>query len=157
MAKADKPKVKMPRRRKTPGKLKPTIIKGIPDAPAWMMADAKSEWVRVCGELDKMGILASADLMALQTLCQTFAQWVAAEQYLTKHGTAYMTTTREGMERWTTYPQVAVARECRNTLGQLYKVFGLQPAARATIGLEMGRDKKEGDPVVEKHFGQETL
>ena len=141
------------RRKKTEVKLTPTTIKGVPEPPSWLHPIAKTHWCEVCSELDHLGILATADIWALQTLCQTFKAWAEAEQYLNENGMSYSTVTREGVEIRKAHPEVAVSRECRTSLLQQYKTFGLNPGARATIGLEMGRDKNASNPIADKHFG----
>jgi P27 family predicted phage terminase small subunit len=58
----------------------------LPKCPAWLDPAAKKEWRRVVPELERIGMLTCVDGAALGGYCQSYGRWVAAEQFIQKHG-----------------------------------------------------------------------
>src|SRR5271167_2051839 len=48
---------------------------GLPQAPAELAGDARTEWRRVARTLHRAGLLATLDRAALAAYCQAFARW----------------------------------------------------------------------------------
>ena len=59
-----------------PGKRKlntkePNPGKGMPDCPAWLLPEAKTEWIRLSEKLNQMGVLTDIDRSAFAAYCQS--------------------------------------------------------------------------------------
>ena len=60
-----------------PGKRKlntkePNPGKGMPDCPAWLLPEAKTEWIRLSEKLNQMGVLTENDRSAFAAYCQSY-------------------------------------------------------------------------------------
>ena len=94
-----------------------------------------------------MGILAKIDGHALSVLCQTWARWRKAEEFIEEHGETYPVKDREGRIKYLKkFPQVATAESCARTLNRFMAEFGLTPSARSRIEIPQaagdGKDDK---------------
>jgi phage terminase small subunit len=50
-----------------------------PTCPAHLAATAKSEWKRLAGVLNEIGLLTRIDRTVLATYCQAYGRWVEAD------------------------------------------------------------------------------
>ena len=57
------------------GEVEPTL--GFPDAPEWMLPEAKAEWERLRGDTRYAEAIAKVDRAMLATYCQLWARFVA--------------------------------------------------------------------------------
>ena len=123
------------------------------DCPEWLGVEATKKWHEVVMLLDEMGILAKIDTTALQVFCATWERWLMAAKVIQEKGPSYESVSaREGMVIIKTRPEVKIVESCTIAMQQLFKNFGLTPAARKTMSVKQGRDKLESDPLEEKYF-----
>ena len=54
----------------------------LPDCPAHLCDAARTEWQRIAGPLQSIGVLTSVDRAALAAYCQCWGRWVEAEEKL---------------------------------------------------------------------------
>ena len=85
-----------------PGKRKlntkePNPGKGMPDCPAWLLPEAKTEWIRLSEKLNQMGVLTEIDRSAFAAYCQSYARWKEAQEHINSEGATY--ETENGMQR----------------------------------------------------------
>lgn len=117
-----------------PGKRKlntrePNPGKKLPSCPMWLHPDAKKEWKRLAGKLNKMGILSEVDMASFAAYCQAFARWKEAEEYLTANGTTF--TTPNGYVQQ--LPQVSIAQTSLKLMNTFASNFGLNPSTRSRL------------------------
>ena len=79
-----------------PGKRKlntkePNPGKGMPECPAWLLPEAKTEWIRLSEKLNQMGVLTEIDRSAFAAYCQSYARWKEAQEHINSEGAAYET------------------------------------------------------------------
>ena len=72
-----------------PGKRKlntkePNPGKGMPDCPAWLLPEAKTEWIRLSEKLNQMGVLTEIDRSAFAAYCQSYARWKEAQEHMSE-------------------------------------------------------------------------
>lgn len=82
--------------------------KGMPDCPAWLLPEAKTEWIRLSEKLNQMGVLTEIDRSAFAAYCQSYARWKEAQEHINSEGATY--ETENGMQR----PNPWVARAAVN-------------------------------------------
>jgi len=85
-----------------PGKRKlntkePNPGKGMPDCPAWLLPEAKTEWIRLSDKLNQMRVLTEIDRSAFAAYCQSYARWKEAQEHINSEGATY--ETENGMQR----------------------------------------------------------
>lgn len=118
------------RREPKPQKAKPT-------PPAHLSAIAKTEWLRIAGELFALGLLTRVDRAALAAYCQAYGRWVQAERAVAKMAERDMLTS--GLMIKTTNgnaiqnPLVGTANKAMLDMLRIASEFGMTPAARARI------------------------
>ena len=125
-----------------PGKRKlntkePNPGKGMPDCPAWLLPEAKTEWIRLSEKLNQMGVLTEIDRSAFAAYCQSYARWKEAEEFIEKHGTIVKTPSGY----WQQVPQVSIAQTNLKVMLKFCSEFGLTPSSRSRmIAGELNKD-----------------
>lgn len=124
----------------------PTPEVGIPKPPKLLTGRAREAWDRIGPELEKMGVLTTADGLALELLCDAYAEWDAARNAVRRYGTTYSTKTKSGkMVR--PHPSVRIAAEAWRRVHRMLLEFGLTPASRTRVGrVPVEDDEKPADP-----------
>jgi P27 family predicted phage terminase small subunit len=97
--------------------------------PAWLLPEAKKEWMRLAASLAAMGVLTMADAAAFAGYCQAYARWREAEEFITKHGSIFKTPSGYVQQ----VPQVSIAQQNLKIMQSFCGEFGLTPACRARI------------------------
>ncbi len=119
---------------------------GRPRCPPWIDAYGKSAWRQIVPQLEQMGVLSKIDGHALVVLCQTWARWRKAEEFINKHGETYPVKDDAGKVRFLKkFPQVSVAESCAKTLNRFMQEFGLTPSARTRISIPKQQDDASND------------
>lgn len=140
-----------------PGKRKlntkePNPGKGMPDCPAWLLPEAKTEWIRLSEKLNQMGVLTEIDRSVFAAYCQSYARWKEAQEHINSEGATY--ETENGMQR--PNPWVAICNTEQRLMMQAASEFGLTPSARSRIMAASGVGKDEEDEM-EALLGGESL
>ena len=109
-----------------------------PRCPGPLGTEAKRAWRWITAELKAMSLLTTADAHALYAYCLTYARWRAAEEFIEKHGEAYPIRDEGGRVKcMAQFPQVATARNLLLVLKAYQQEFGLTPASRSRIVVEV--------------------
>ena len=116
----------------------PKPEKKAPRCPAWLAGEAKKEWKRMAGQMEKLGILTEIDMAAFAGYCQAYARWKEAEEFITQHGTIVKTPSGY----WQQVPQVSIAQTYLKIMNRFCEQFGLTPSSRSRIVAEGGEDKE---------------
>ena len=115
--------------------------------PETLSPRAVGVWNKVVPMLEKYGVLSEFDQMAVQNLCETYAEWLTLNEYITyelKGKSSFEVYTREGAITYRPYPEISQRAEVSKRLQSLLSDFGLTPAARSKVNT-ITKDKKE-DP-----------
>jgi len=115
------------RRQKSGPKPPPTR----PSCPAWLDEDAKAEWARVAPELERLGLLTQLDRAAFACYCQSYADYVSLQKFLSVNGLFYVTPAGKLRER----PEAGMADTAMRTMLAFAREFGMTPASRARLNL----------------------
>lgn len=123
----------------------------IPDFPVWIWPEAKKEWKRIAGELEKYGLISRLDRAALVLYCQAWAKMVWAERQLTRAmkdaedkraaaeaageeylgGDGIMVRTANG--NFTYSHHWVVGNKAAASIKRYLDLFGLSPSARSRV------------------------
>jgi len=94
---------------------------------------AREEWLRVSGELHRLGLLTGADLFAFACYCQAFEQWAQAlEEAKDKNG-RYIFTCHTTNGNPMVNPVITSLRKAAFDMVRYGCEFGLTPASRTRI------------------------
>jgi P27 family predicted phage terminase small subunit len=104
----------------------------IPEMPAHLDAVARKEWNRVAPQLLELGLISAIDGGALAAYCQTYSQWVDAEEKIQQFGTVIKTPKGYPIQS----PYVAIANRAKDQIRKLAVEFGMTPAARSRLSVE---------------------
>jgi len=131
----------------------------IPDCPAFLWEEAKSEWNRLTPELEFYGLVSLLDRSLLAMLCQEWARYCWAEEKIfalnkaDPNGEAGLIATAptSGYRMPSVYAQIS--RRALETHEKLCAHFGLSPSGRTRVtpsdnqiplpGMEPGADKSK--------------
>ncbi len=101
----------------------------VPRCPDWLSPTAKRHWRLLVAEFAYIpGLLTALDGGVLAGLCESFAQWREATEFLHKHGPVY----REG-PRLRPTPHVKLARDAFAAYLRCCSEVGATPASRTRI------------------------
>ncbi len=126
----------------------------IPTCPAWLSAEAKREWKRICPELAVMGVLTIVDRTALAGYCAAYGRWRRAEEALADGFTNDQLTDRKETKdgeviiivQRAKKPEVQIAIDSLTQVKAFCTEFGLTPSARVRMvvpGQKNTEDKLE--------------
>lgn len=110
---------------------------GFPFQPTVLSALAKLSWDSVCQTLAKMGVLSDCDGLAVEGLCEAYADLKTARAALkARGGLTYETHTGSGGRIIKTFPEVAICADADKRFRSWLAAFGLSPSdrSRVTIG-----------------------
>jgi P27 family predicted phage terminase small subunit len=121
-----------------------------PSAPAHLSDRAREAWGYVSGVLDRMGILTEADTIAVEMLCEAYADYLEARETLKKYGSNYYeTTSAKGGTMLRSHPAVAVMQDADRRIKAWTAEFGMTASARSRVQVN---GQEEADPA-DRFFG----
>ena len=97
--------------------------------PRWLSDEARREWRRLAGELQRLGLLTTVDRSAMAAYCAAYARWVEAERALKTGGMVVMTSNGNEIQS----PWLSIANKAIEQMVKLAAEFGMTPAARTRI------------------------
>ena len=114
----------------------PQFAPSLPEPPAFLSEEAKTEWERIAGALYLQGVLTAVDRGALAGCCQAYGRWMQAELALA--GLAAKDPTTFGLLLKTPYgpvcnPLVAIAHKSFELYVRTCAEFGMTPSSRSRI------------------------
>jgi len=101
------------------------------EPPAWLDADAQTEWNRVAPLLARLGVLTETDGDALAAYCEAFTTWKAATQRLRQFGLVIKRSKVPGDV--VISPYVKIAHHAMAQMRAFLVEFGMTPSSRARI------------------------
>jgi P27 family predicted phage terminase small subunit len=107
----------------------PTPPADRPERPAEMEGEAAAEWDRVCGLLETMGLLSSADRAVIAAYCEAWGRWVNAEAMVRKLGAVIVTKEKTLYQN----PYLAVANKALEQFCKIAAELGLTPSSRSRV------------------------
>lgn len=143
---------------------------GIPRMPSHLTPTGKAAWKKLCKILGDMGVLTLADGLALERLCDVYAEILDLQKEIKKNGRTYEslrpmddiptpnhdegTSGPVAMEQYLIKPNPAVAMlaDADRRFKAYLVEFGLTPAARSKIQISSGDGKKKENPI-DSYFG----
>lgn len=139
-------------------KAEPVPPPGPTDAPAWLDGKALAMWERISPILRQMRVLDTSDTDALALLCDAYADYLAARDFVKKHGRTYTVSIQKGEEldaesglmtpvwelRYRVRPEVIIKQEAWKRIRAMMQEFGMTPSARSRVTAKAAVDE---DPV----------
>jgi len=120
---------------------------GRPRCPTWLDADAKAAWRQLVPLLEMMRVLTRIDGYALARYCRLWSRWRKAEAFIDERGEMYPLKDESGRVKcFQQWPQVAVAHKLALQLTRLEQEFGMTPAARTCLQIDV-RAQAESSPL----------
>ena len=114
-------------------KREPQPRREIPSCPAHLGDASKVAWGRLVEMLDRIGILTEGDALALERLCDCYADILACRELVERDGRTYTTTTAQGDTLIKGNPAVTQLRAADAQFKSYLVEFGLTPAARSKV------------------------
>lgn len=128
----------------------PKVSRSRPSPPSHMSDKARETWGYVTGLLDRMGILTEVDALALEMLCEAYADFLAASATLRELGSDYYETTNQsGSTMYRAHPALAKKQDADRRIRGWLAEFGMTPSARSRVKAD---GEQEEDPA-EAYFG----
>lgn len=90
-------------------------------------------WNRLAPMLHRMGVLTTADELALERLCEIYAGIMACDASLQVNGRTYWSESENGASLLKANPAAAQKASLENQLKTYLQEFGLTPAARSRV------------------------
>lgn len=129
----------------------PKAPAGRPSCPAHASDKARETWGYVVGILEDMGILSLVDALAIEMLCEAYADFVRASADLKAFGSSYYETVNEaGSVMYRAHPALAKKQDADRRIRGWLAEFGLTPSARSRI--KLGNDGDKTEDAEKKYF-----
>lgn len=123
----------------------PQPERAIPKAPAHIPARAKKVWKAVATELDAMGVLTVADVLALELLVCSYDEYRRMRDVAETEGATYLTGGESGLMH-RARPEIAIGADAFRRCKSMLVEFGLTPSSRSRIKVQ---GEGEVDPFEE--------
>ncbi len=123
-----------------------------PTCPAHLSVKAKAVWRKLCTLLGKMGVMTEADGLALERLCDCYADILACRELIERDGRTYTTIDQNANTLIKNNPAVNQLRAADAQFKSYLVEFGLTPAARSKVNVDLEDGDKEKDPLA-GYFG----
>jgi P27 family predicted phage terminase small subunit len=120
---------------------KPDRIETI-DCPELLTEAARVEWNRLCEDMRTQGVLTSWDRAVLAAYCQSYADWLEAQEKVNQIG-QMVKTPNTGVPMHN--PYLSVARAAKADMLRFASELGLTPVARARLGSEENKPESAAD------------
>jgi P27 family predicted phage terminase small subunit len=128
----------------------PRPVRKQPEAPSQLSEKARTAWDQIAPVLDRMGVLTEADAMALEMLCEAYADYRGAREDLRAFGSNYYeTVTQTGGVMRRLHPAFNVMQDAERRIRTWLVEFGKTPSARSRVSVV----EPEKDDVAKKYFG----
>ncbi len=114
----------------------------MPACPGWLDEDAHSEWNRVSGELEKMGIIGATDYAVMVGYCQSFSQFKQAAEMLARTGPLHKPKEDGEIRR---NPVAFILKDSREAMLKFARELGLSPSSRMSVSVAGSGD--DDDPL----------
>lgn len=121
-----------------------------PPAPRWMSAAAKREWRKLAPRLHQVGLLTEIDGLALAMLCEAVGQYVEGKEIVEREGAIAVSDQGNVYQ----HPAVALMKTARGEILKWAREFGMTPAARTRINVEVAEEKKSLADMLFEAVGQ---
>ena len=118
-----------------------------PTCPAHLSVKAKAVWRKLCTLLGKMGVMTEADGLALERLCDCYADILACRELIERDGRTYTTIDQNSNTLIKNNPAVNQLRAADAQFKSYLVEFGLTPAARSKVTVELPDGDKKKDPL----------
>lgn len=119
-----------------------------PSPPAHLSARAREAWGYVSALLDRMGVLTEADAVALEQLCEVYAEVIDLRADIAANGRFQTVTTKAGGEMERLRPAYAALMDADRRLKGWLIEFGKTPSARSKVKTD-GEGAEQADPAAE--------
>jgi len=116
----------------------PTPEPRIPPCPHALDKVARAEWRRIASEVRGLRFVTALDRAALAVYCQSWSEWVRAQEGLAKHGLLVKTPNGYPIQS----PLVSIANRAAKQMLEAAGTLGLTPSARARLGVARPMQKK---------------
>jgi P27 family predicted phage terminase small subunit len=115
-------------------KSEPMPQRGRPSPPSHVSDKARETWGYVVAALDQTGVLAKPDALALELLCEAYADYLDARAALKDRGSNYYETVNQtGGVMYRAHPAVAVMQDADRRIKAWLGEFGMTPSARSRV------------------------
>ena len=116
-----------------------------PKRPSWMDGTAKRFWGKYVPILTRLGIFTEIDGEALAVLAQTFSEYRDCVKLIKAEGRTFTTEKGYVIQR----PEVSILRKARKDVESLLAHFGMTPAARSRLSVELPGDDDEFEDLLD--------
>jgi P27 family predicted phage terminase small subunit len=111
----------------------------IPKMPKHLDAGARREWKDITRELEKLGLIATVDKVAVAMYCVVYSRWQYADTKLAELKDAgLIESTPSGYKQIGVWLQIS--NRCMEQLKSLLSELALSPAARAKVKVTLQQD-----------------
>lgn len=121
-----------------------------PEPPADLSEISKAHWREVVDQLADVGLMTTLDVGALTAYCDAYGEWTVARrafaliQERNKITGGFMVRTPNGGVQIA--PLVSIIRAARSDMVRFAAEFGMTPAARAGMDIDVGSQGKSQTP-----------
>lgn len=114
-------------------KREPKPIAAVPTCPDYLKGYARQAWKFYSRELYRLNVMTNIDALALEGLCVALDRALRADRIVEKEGFTYKTHQGNIIQR----PEVSISKNSWVEVRKFLSEFGMTPAARSRIQVEI--------------------
>jgi len=120
-----------------------------PKCPDHLHEKARKEWRRIVPILEALRLIALIDRAAIAAYCQSYGRWIEAEQKLAETSLVIKTKSGNVIEN----PYYSIAKRERELMHKFLIEFGMTPAARTRLNVQIPSTKPNQFAELSNRFG----
>lgn len=132
------------RERRTMTLTKVVQLEPLPEAPEWLGEEGKRQWRMLTEHIDRMGIAAKVDALALASACHEWERYVAMRRETADNVPYYAIKGDDGeVKSWQPHPAHYIGNDHLKNFMSIAAQFGFTPAARMKLAIQTPAPKEE--------------
>lgn len=119
-------------------------LEALPEAPEWLGEEGKRQWRVLTEQIDRMGIAAKVDTLALASACHEWERYVAMRRETAAHSPYYAIKGDDGeVKSWQPHPAHYIGNDHLKNFMAIAAQFGFTPSARMKLAIAPPVAKEE--------------
>lgn len=119
-------------------------LEPLPEAPEWLGEEGKRQWRMLTEQIDRMGISAKVDTLALASACHEWERYIAMRRETADNAPYYAIRDDNGeVKSWQPHPAHYIANDHLKNFMTWAAQFGFTPSARMKLAIQPPQTKEE--------------
>ena len=120
------------------------IMDALPPAPDWLGEEGKKQWAMLADQIDRMGIAAKGDTLALAAACAEWEAYLKNRKFQAENEAFYAIKDEDGnVKSWQPHPAHYIGNAHFKNFMDIIAKFGFTPSDRQKLALQPPAPKEQ--------------